>query len=158
MTKTTAGELLLVGVPGPEMDSATAARLKKLQPGGFILFGRNIVSATQLRKLTDDLRERVDGLIAQRIEARAAKEKAMASRRKVMVGVAGGGLPAVDVATPDMVVTTARTAAEASTAATRTLLAREKTVSIRFPSCDPADQRRQPRDASGRHRHSSPVS
>lgn len=57
MTKTTAGELLLVGVPGPEMDAATAARLKKLQPGGFILFGRNIVSATQLRKLTDDLRE-----------------------------------------------------------------------------------------------------
>jgi beta-N-acetylhexosaminidase len=37
MTKTTPGELLLVGVPGPEMDAATAARLKKLQPGGFIL-------------------------------------------------------------------------------------------------------------------------
>lgn len=50
-------ELLLVGVPGPELDAATAARLRRLQPGGFILFGRNIVSAPQLRKLTDDLRD-----------------------------------------------------------------------------------------------------
>ncbi len=50
-------ELLLVGVPGPELDVATADRLRRLQPGGFILFGRNIVSATQLRKLTDDLRD-----------------------------------------------------------------------------------------------------
>jgi beta-N-acetylhexosaminidase len=50
-------ELLLIGVPGMELDSATAARLRKLQPGGFILFGRNIQSATQLRKLTDDLRD-----------------------------------------------------------------------------------------------------
>lgn len=51
------GQLLLTGVPGPELDSATAARLKKLQPGGFILFGRNIQSPEQLRKLIDDLRE-----------------------------------------------------------------------------------------------------
>lgn len=49
-------ELLLVGVPGPELDAATAERLRRLQPGGFILFGRNIVSAPQLRALTDDLR------------------------------------------------------------------------------------------------------
>ena len=54
------GQLLLTGVPGPELDSATAARLKKLQPGGFILFGRNIVSPTQLRKLCDDLRDLSD--------------------------------------------------------------------------------------------------
>jgi beta-N-acetylhexosaminidase len=51
------GQLLLTGVPGPELDSETAARFKKLQPGGFILFGRNIVSAEQLRKLIDDLRD-----------------------------------------------------------------------------------------------------
>lgn len=50
-------ELLLVGVPGPELDAATAERLRRLQPGGFILFGRNIVSAPQLRQLTDSLRE-----------------------------------------------------------------------------------------------------
>jgi beta-N-acetylhexosaminidase len=50
-------QLLLTGVPGTELDSATAARLKKLQPGGYILFGRNIQSAEQLRKLCDDLRD-----------------------------------------------------------------------------------------------------
>jgi len=49
-------EMLLVGVPGPVLDAATAERLRHLQPGGFILFGRNIVSAPQLRQLTDDLR------------------------------------------------------------------------------------------------------
>jgi beta-N-acetylhexosaminidase len=51
------GQLLLTGVPSTELDSATAARLKKLQPGGYILFGRNIQSASQLRKLCDDLRD-----------------------------------------------------------------------------------------------------
>lgn len=49
--------LLLVGVPGPVLDPPTADRLRRLQPGGFILFGRNIVSAPQLRRLTDDLRD-----------------------------------------------------------------------------------------------------
>lgn len=54
------GQLLLTGVPGPELDPETAARLKKLQPGGFILFGRNIKSPQQLRKLIDDLRDLSD--------------------------------------------------------------------------------------------------
>jgi beta-N-acetylhexosaminidase len=51
------GQLLLTGIPGKELDSETAAVLRRVQPGGFILFGRNIESATQLRKLIDDLRE-----------------------------------------------------------------------------------------------------
>ncbi len=51
------GQLLLTGVPGTELDPETAARFKKLQPGGFILFGRNIKSPGQLRKLIDDLRD-----------------------------------------------------------------------------------------------------
>lgn len=54
------GQLLLTGVPGYTLDSATAARLKVLQPGGFILFGRNIQSPEQLRRLTDDLRDLSD--------------------------------------------------------------------------------------------------
>jgi beta-N-acetylhexosaminidase len=54
------GQLLLMGVPGAELDAETAARLKKLQPGGFILFGRNIQSPAQLRKLIDDLRDLSD--------------------------------------------------------------------------------------------------
>lgn len=50
------GQLLLVGVPGPELDPATARLFREIQPGGFILFGRNIKTPAQLRKLIDDLR------------------------------------------------------------------------------------------------------
>jgi beta-N-acetylhexosaminidase len=59
------GQLLLVGVPGPELDSATATLFQKIQPGGYILFGRNIQSPAQLRKLIDDLRgiSRVEPII-----------------------------------------------------------------------------------------------
>lgn len=51
------GQLILTGVPGYELDSETAALFKRVQPGGYILFGRNIQSAPQLRKLIDDLRD-----------------------------------------------------------------------------------------------------
>jgi beta-N-acetylhexosaminidase len=51
------GQLILTGVPGFELDSETAALFRRVQPGGFILFGRNIQSARQLRKLIDDLRD-----------------------------------------------------------------------------------------------------
>ncbi|MEM6910628.1 MAG: glycoside hydrolase family 3 N-terminal domain-containing protein [Verrucomicrobiota bacterium] len=51
------GQLLLMGIPGTELDPATAKRLAALQPGGFILFSRNIQSPTQLRQLIDDLRD-----------------------------------------------------------------------------------------------------
>jgi beta-N-acetylhexosaminidase len=50
------GQLILTGVPGKELDAETAKLFKRVQPGGFILFGRNIESAAQLRKLIDDLR------------------------------------------------------------------------------------------------------
>ena len=51
------GQLLLVGVPGAELDSETARLFRDIQPGGFILFGRNIKTPAQLRKLIDDLRD-----------------------------------------------------------------------------------------------------
>jgi beta-N-acetylhexosaminidase len=51
------GQLILTGVPGTELDRETAELFRQIQPGGFILFGRNIESATQLRKLIDDLRD-----------------------------------------------------------------------------------------------------
>ena len=50
------GQLILTGVPGKELDIKAAKLFRKVQAGGFILFGRNIESATQLRKLIDDLR------------------------------------------------------------------------------------------------------
>src|SRR5271165_2357070 len=57
MEQSSLGQLLLVGVPGLEMDPETARVFRKVQPGGYILFGRNILSALQLRKLIEDLRD-----------------------------------------------------------------------------------------------------
>ncbi len=57
MKHTSAGQLLLVGVRGAELGREEAALLRRVQPGGFILFGRNIKTPTQLRKLIDALRE-----------------------------------------------------------------------------------------------------
>jgi beta-N-acetylhexosaminidase len=57
MPSSDSGQLLLIGVPGPELDAGTAAFFRKLQPGGYILFGRNIKTPAQLRKLIDDLRD-----------------------------------------------------------------------------------------------------
>jgi beta-N-acetylhexosaminidase len=54
------GQLLLVGVPGTELDADTAAMFRRVKPGGFILFGRNIKEPEQLRKLIDDLRDLSD--------------------------------------------------------------------------------------------------
>src|SRR5438046_2309575 len=51
------GQLILTGVPDTELDRETAALFRRVQPGGFIIFGRNIKSAPQLRKLIDDLRD-----------------------------------------------------------------------------------------------------
>jgi beta-N-acetylhexosaminidase len=51
------GQLIMTGVPGKELEPAAARLFRKVQPGAFILFGRNIESAPQLRKLIDDLRD-----------------------------------------------------------------------------------------------------
>jgi beta-N-acetylhexosaminidase len=57
MERGSLGQLLLVGVPGLELDPESARLFRKVQPGGYILFGRNIRSAPQLRQLIDDLRD-----------------------------------------------------------------------------------------------------
>src|SRR5256884_5112213 len=56
MKHTSVGQLLLVGVQGLELGADEAKLLRRVQPGGFILFGRNIKTPEQLRKLVDDLR------------------------------------------------------------------------------------------------------
>jgi beta-N-acetylhexosaminidase len=49
------GSHILMGVPGTDLDPKTAAIIRDVQPAGFILFGRNIRTAPQLRRLIDDL-------------------------------------------------------------------------------------------------------
>src|SRR6266849_7720800 len=50
------GQMILTGVPGKELDGKTEKLFRRVEPGGFILFARNIESPAQLRKLIDDLR------------------------------------------------------------------------------------------------------
>ncbi|MBU6375141.1 MAG: hypothetical protein KGQ59_04025 [Bdellovibrionales bacterium] len=48
-------QILITGVDGPELGLEEAKRLREIQPGGYILFGRNIKSPKQLSKLIHDL-------------------------------------------------------------------------------------------------------
>ncbi len=55
-----AGRLLFIGLPGTRLDRHTRALLKEVQPGGVVLFGRNIESPSQVALLTAQLRDAVD--------------------------------------------------------------------------------------------------
>src|SRR5437016_1136886 len=57
MKRDSLGQLIMTGVPGKELDAKTADLFRRVQPGAFILFGRNIETPAQLRKLIDDLRD-----------------------------------------------------------------------------------------------------
>lgn len=58
MTETRA---LILGCSGPVLTDEEKAFYRDVQPWGFILFGRNVESHEQIRRLTDDLRETVVG-------------------------------------------------------------------------------------------------
>ncbi len=60
------GQLLFIGIPGPTIDTATQHLLKSVQPGGVILFARNLESPQQVAELTADIRRfsRVTPLIS----------------------------------------------------------------------------------------------
>lgn len=61
-----AGQHLLLGVKGVELTDQERDSFKRLRPGGFILFSRNIESPEQTRALTDELRafDSLDPIIA----------------------------------------------------------------------------------------------
>lgn len=54
------GQLLLLGVKGTQLTSEEISTFKKIQPGGFVLFGRNVESPEQIRQLTDSLHDVCD--------------------------------------------------------------------------------------------------
>ncbi len=54
------GQLLVVGFDGVEMSPQLAALLTRIQPGGVILFGRNIVNGMQTAKLLIDCQKCVN--------------------------------------------------------------------------------------------------
>jgi beta-N-acetylhexosaminidase len=51
------GQFLFIGLPGPELDAETRALVEEVQPGGIIIFGRNVACPEQLRSLLDGIRE-----------------------------------------------------------------------------------------------------
>jgi beta-N-acetylhexosaminidase len=50
------GQFFFIGLPGPELDEEARALIEEIKPGGIILFGRNIESAEQVRRLLDGAR------------------------------------------------------------------------------------------------------
>ncbi len=60
---TTAAEHVFVGIPGTTLDSASAALLEKYQPGGVILFKRNIEEVEQLAELVAAIRRLVPNAV-----------------------------------------------------------------------------------------------
>jgi beta-N-acetylhexosaminidase len=51
------GQFFFIGVPGTELDEATRDLIREVQPGGVIIFGRNVAAPEQLRALLDSIRE-----------------------------------------------------------------------------------------------------
>ncbi|MGD9589701.1 MAG: glycoside hydrolase family 3 N-terminal domain-containing protein [Pyrinomonadaceae bacterium] len=51
------GQLLFIGLPGPEIDVDTERLLADIRPGGVCLFARNIRSPEQTRELLDGIRD-----------------------------------------------------------------------------------------------------
>jgi beta-N-acetylhexosaminidase len=51
------GQLLYIGLPGPEFDEEARSLVEQITPGGIIIFGRNVTSPQQLRTLLDGVRE-----------------------------------------------------------------------------------------------------
>lgn len=51
------GQFFYIGLPGTELDADTRALITEVQPGGIIIFGRNVAEPQQLRDLLDGVRE-----------------------------------------------------------------------------------------------------
>jgi beta-N-acetylhexosaminidase len=47
------GQLFYIGLPGTKLDPETRALIEEIQPGGIIIFGRNVESPQQLRRMLD---------------------------------------------------------------------------------------------------------
>jgi len=53
------GQFFFIGLPGTKLDDDTRDLLKEVQPGGVIIFGRNVAGPEQLRSLLDEVRNLV---------------------------------------------------------------------------------------------------
>ena len=51
------GQFFFIGLSGTELDAETRDLIKEVQPGGVIIFGRNVAAPSQLRLLLEGVRE-----------------------------------------------------------------------------------------------------
>lgn len=58
-----AGRLLFIGLPGTRLDRRLREMLREIQPGGVILFGRNVESAEQVALLNAQIRDALGGRV-----------------------------------------------------------------------------------------------
>jgi beta-N-acetylhexosaminidase len=58
--KNKAGRLLFIGLPGTRLDRRMRKLLGEVQPGGVVLFGRNVESAEQVAHLNVQIRDALD--------------------------------------------------------------------------------------------------
>src|SRR3989338_6748228 len=77
------GHRFFIGIPGPNLNVRTQKLLSEIQPGGVILFGRNVRSAAKLAKLTTRLRD----LLGERLLICLDHEGGRVNRLKDLIGV-----------------------------------------------------------------------
>jgi beta-N-acetylhexosaminidase len=53
------GQFFFIGLPGTELDDESRDLIREVQPGGVIIFGRNVTAPDQLRTLLDDVSDLV---------------------------------------------------------------------------------------------------
>src|SRR3954465_2070410 len=58
--KRRAGRVLFIGLPGTRLTKSTRSLLNEVQPGGVVLFARNIEKAEQVALLNAQIRDAVD--------------------------------------------------------------------------------------------------
>src|SRR5215510_5168827 len=51
------GQFFFIGLPGTDLDQPTRELLTEVNPGGVIIFGRNVAEVHQLRALLDGVRD-----------------------------------------------------------------------------------------------------
>ncbi len=51
------GQFFYIGLPGTTLDQETRDLIAEVQPGGIIIFGRNVASPQQIRELIDGVKE-----------------------------------------------------------------------------------------------------
>ena len=51
------GQFFYIGLMGTELDAEARALIEEIQPGGIIIFGRNVIEPRQIRDLLDGVRE-----------------------------------------------------------------------------------------------------